>query len=133
MDTSCTTGDIRLVGGPNDYEGRVELCYNHMWGPIDHFYNQNTANVVCRQLGHQPTGSLAYGGIFHFACNVYVGGMSVANSFYGTGPNPFIPLEIWCQSNGYDSLLDCNYYHYVESWHAGDASAAGVTCLGKIT
>lgn len=59
MDTSCITGDIHLVGGITEYEGRVELCYNQMWMSIcDRNWYTNNANVVCKQLGHQATGIL---------------------------------------------------------------------------
>ena len=27
---TCTYGDVRLVGGSNQYEGRVEVCRSHL-------------------------------------------------------------------------------------------------------
>ena len=27
VDISCNGGDVRLVGGANDLEGRVKICY----------------------------------------------------------------------------------------------------------
>ena len=57
MDTSCNNGDVRLVGGINELEGRVEICYNMIWGSVCHnSWSTADANVVCKQLGHQPTG-----------------------------------------------------------------------------
>ena len=32
--TACVTGDIRLVGGANSSEGRVEVCLNGHWGKV---------------------------------------------------------------------------------------------------
>lgn len=48
----CTDGDIRLVGGSDDHEGRVEICKFGHWGTIcDDFWGVPDAKVVCRQLG----------------------------------------------------------------------------------
>ena len=54
----CNNGDIRLMGGTTRYEGRVELCWNEMWGTIcDGFWSTNDANVACKQLGFLDTGN----------------------------------------------------------------------------
>ena len=58
VDTSCANGDVRLAGGVNELEGRVEMCYNKFWGSVcdNWFWDITAANIVCKQLGHQPTG-----------------------------------------------------------------------------
>ena len=48
----CDHGDVRLEDGTNDFEGRVEVCYDGVWGTVcDDIISDNTAMVVCKQLG----------------------------------------------------------------------------------
>lgn len=48
----CEDGQVRLIGGSNSYEGRVEMCYNEEWGTIcDNGFGRFEASVVCSQLG----------------------------------------------------------------------------------
>ena len=53
----CANGDIRLSGGGDDAEGRVEICYNATWGTVcDNMWGSTNADVVCKQLGFSSTG-----------------------------------------------------------------------------
>ena len=56
-DVICVTGDVRLVGGSNPLEGRLEVCFFNQWGTIcSGSWGQNEAGVVCGQLGYARTG-----------------------------------------------------------------------------
>ena len=59
--TDCQDGSTRLVDGPNPSEGRVEVCYNQVWGTVcnsnlNSNLHQSYGNLVCEQLGYQLTG-----------------------------------------------------------------------------
>lgn len=49
---SCNHGDLRLIGGPVNSEGRVEICISGLWGRVCHnSWDSRDARVVCRHLG----------------------------------------------------------------------------------
>ena len=53
LSAQCDDGSIRLTGGPNRFEGRVEICEDSSWGQVCAMgWTGLDAKVVCRQLGH---------------------------------------------------------------------------------
>ncbi|XP_025112203.1 deleted in malignant brain tumors 1 protein-like [Pomacea canaliculata] len=58
---SVPMSPIRLVGGLTTHEGRVEIFYNNTWGTVcDDFFGTEEATVVCRTLGFQTQGAVAF-------------------------------------------------------------------------
>ena len=57
-----TEGAVRLVGGINKTEGRVEICYAGSWYRVcgDSYPSKvyEEARVVCKQLGYSKSGIL---------------------------------------------------------------------------
>ena len=48
------TGELRLVDGPTNSSGRLEVCYNGEWGTVcDDLFYDIEASVACRQLGYE--------------------------------------------------------------------------------
>ena len=55
--SNCTHGNIRLVGGETEREGRVEVCINGLWGSVcSSGWDARDANVTCRHAGYPSQG-----------------------------------------------------------------------------
>ena len=51
--------DLRLVGGANEWEGRVEVSVNGDWGTVCSFnVMMKDVDVICRSLGYQESLSM---------------------------------------------------------------------------
>ena len=114
---NCTDWDIRLVGGSEPLQGRVEVCYMNQWGTIcGHGSSVPTlANVICRQLGYS-----------YYNPTVYY------NSYFGRGSGGiylYTPT-LFCTGNE-SRLQDC--YHTPLGYHLClDHSAdIGLQCQGN--
>ena len=54
---TCVHGDIRLMDGSSNMEGRVEVCLSGVWGTVcSNGWTAVDANVACRQLGYSGSG-----------------------------------------------------------------------------
>lgn len=55
--STCTDGDVMLVGGDTEYEGTVHVCLNRAWGTVfPNSWNINSAQTVCNVLGYTAPG-----------------------------------------------------------------------------
>ena len=54
---NCNDGDIQLVNGHVDIEGRVEVCIDGIWSTMcNNLWGDNDTTVVCNQLGYTGPG-----------------------------------------------------------------------------
>ena len=60
LPTLCDHGEVRLVGGCDSTEGRVEVCVYGLWGTIcGSSWGNNEAAIVCDQLGFPYSGIIS--------------------------------------------------------------------------
>ena len=51
--TDCNEGEIRLVNGTIEREGRLEICTNGVWGGFCAInFRKSAAHVACKQAGY---------------------------------------------------------------------------------
>ena len=58
LDLNCVNGDIRLNSSSSVGRGRLELCYNNLWGTVcNSGWDSADTQVACRQLGFPTFGT----------------------------------------------------------------------------
>uniref|UniRef100_A0A672TIE7 Serine protease 12 n=2 Tax=Strigops habroptila TaxID=2489341 RepID=A0A672TIE7_STRHB len=100
---------IRLAGGNNTHEGRVEVYHAGQWGTVcDDQWDDADAEVVCRQLG--------------------LGGVAKAwsQAYFGEGSGPLLLDEVQCTGNEL-SIEQCPKSSWREH-NCGHNEDAGVSC-----
>ncbi|RMC13551.1 hypothetical protein DUI87_08627 [Hirundo rustica rustica] len=100
---------IRLAGGSNTHEGRVEVYHGGQWGTVcDDQWDDADAEVVCRQLG--------------------LGGVAKAwsQAYFGEGSGPVLLDEVQCTGNEL-SIEQCPKNSWREH-NCGHKEDAGVSC-----
>ncbi|XP_064617048.1 deleted in malignant brain tumors 1 protein-like [Liolophura sinensis] len=106
-----TNSKVRLVGGTNPNEGRVEIFYNNTWGTVcDDSFTDLNAKVVCNWLNIKTVKSVAEG-----------------KALFGRGSGSIILDDVRCSGNETD-LFHCRHPPpYVNN--CGHSEDAGVRCL----
>ncbi|XP_072039127.1 scavenger receptor cysteine-rich domain-containing protein DMBT1-like [Amphiura filiformis] len=101
---------IRIVGGSNSNEGRVEIFHDNVWGTVcDDSWSLFDARAVCRQLGLP-----------------YSGARAITSAAFGQGSGQIWLDDVRCGSSE-RSLSDCDH----GGWgvhNCGHAEDAGVRC-----
>ena len=130
---NCTYGDVRLVGGSNQYEGRVEVCINDQWGTVcDDSWDTTDATVVCRQLGYAYIGSeyaLFWAQIQNWTILWITVGRAYSNAHFGAGSGPIFLDDVQCTFSS-KQLLECPS-RPILSHNCLHSADAGVGCKGK--
>ena len=108
-------GEVRLVGGSGEHEGRVEIYHAGQWGTIcDDSWDEEDGNIVCGQLG--------FGRLVH---------VTVRASF-GEGTGIIWMDEVSCTGRE-ESLAGCDHIGW-GMHNCGHGEDAGVVCaVGKDT
>ena len=59
IENHCRRGDVRLVDGTTNRDGRVEVCIDRQWETVcsEDRQTDEVAGVVCTQLGFPRTGN----------------------------------------------------------------------------
>ena len=134
---NCTYGDVRLVGGSNQYEGRVEVCINDQWGTVcDDFWSSSDATLICKQLGYAYTGSkphtleleLKLILLTVYFVHAFAAGIAYSNAHFGAGTGPIFLDDVQCTSS-YSQLLECPS-RPILSHNCQHSADAGVGCEG---
>ena len=135
--STCTYGDVRLVDGSNQYEGRVEVCINDQWGTVcDNSWGTTDATTVCKQLGYAYTSSMFHQHIT-FTINYFtlihhiLAGKAYSNAYFGQGTGSIYLDYVQCSSSNAE-LLQCYSEPILQvSSTCGHDDDAGVGCEGK--
>ena len=100
---------IRLIGGTNKLEGRVEIMYQGIWGTIcDDGWDDIDAAVLCRELG-------------------FLNGTTRRHNVFGSGSGPVWLSQVGCLGNE-SKLSHCMHSGAGNTGNCSHAQDIGVQC-----
>ena len=105
---------VRLVNGSTEYEGRVEVYHNGVWGTVcDDEWDLNDAQAICNELGFGKAVAATH------------------NAFYGQGSGQIWLDDVNCV--GTESMIESCSHGGWGSHNCDHRHDAGIKCTsGKI-
>ena len=68
----CADGEVRLVEGESEWEGRLEVCLSQRWGTVSSGgWSHTNTHVICNDLGYETINGkndIVYCSIYNDAC-----------------------------------------------------------------
>ena len=102
----CNEGEVRLVNGTEEREGRLEVCANGVWGTVcATSFTRSAAYIVCKQLGYNDSDGKSFLLSF-YSCPLLD---AIINTYgkYGTGDKPIVYSNVDCFGSE-TSLRQCD-------------------------
>ena len=102
-------GDVRLVDGGENSQGRIEIYFNDTWWALcRHHFNDEAFQTVCKMLSlPEPEEE------FH-------------ESQFGPGNESILPMDFSCDGHE-SSLLECRHENFYDH-HCGNQDTVGIAC-----
>ena len=112
LDNNTSPLQLRLIGGSNKQQGRLEILYYGVWGLVCYrLFSLNSANVACRRLGFPGAVSSRKWSSYPLTAPLWLSDVQCFGNETG--------LE-QCSHLGFGNIgLNCREYDYV-----------GVVCIG---
>lgn len=105
---------MRLVNGGIPNAGRVEICFNNIWGTIcDDSWGMEEARVTCRQLGYANLSD----------------SVPFSRAFFGSGASAIHLDDMACVGSE-ETLAQCNHSG-IGRHNCNNFEDAGVLCIGE--
>ena len=124
----CKNGEVRLVEGESEKEGRLEICFDHRWGTVSSDgWSETEAKVVCNDLGYE----LMNGKSFN------IGTIIMHSTFFFSKANGYLPRPALSKPtyintlrcSGRDlTLLDCSYKFNTRMNESDHSKDVGIQC-----
>ena len=124
------------MGGVNNYQGTVEVCFYGVWGSVCHnSWSQADAVVVCRQLSFSSLGQLLNklqlnnAPIYYFMI-ITAGAISHRYAYFGRRSGPIFMTNVVC-SGSETHLTNCTHSTFSSNLRScSHIFDAGVECPG---